>query len=61
MFDIGFFELAVVAVVALIVLGPERLPKVFHLLGRLIGRGRKFWQSLQDEIDDPDHNTSSKT
>lgn len=61
MFDIGFFELIVVAVVALLVLGPERLPKVFHFLGHLIGRGRKFWQTLQEEIDNSDHNTSSKT
>ena len=50
MFNIGFFELLVIAVVALLVLGPERLPKVFHLLGHLIGRGRKFWHSLQDEM-----------
>jgi len=61
MFDIGFFELVIIVVVALLVLGPERLPKMFHLFGRLIGRGRKFWQSLQDEINDSDHKSQPKS
>lgn len=59
MFNIGFFELLVVVIVALLVLGPERLPKVFHVLGRLLGRGRRFWQSLQDEIDHPNQKPPS--
>jgi len=53
MFDIGFSELLLVIIVALLVLGPERLPKVFRTLGAFIGRGRRFWQSLQDDIKEP--------
>jgi len=38
MFDIGFSELVVIGVVALVVIGPERLPKVARTLGHLFGR-----------------------
>ena len=42
MFDIGFSELMVIAVVALIVIGPERLPKVARTLGHLFGRMQRY-------------------
>jgi sec-independent protein translocase protein TatB len=38
MFDIGFSEMLVIAIVALIVIGPQRLPKVDRTLGHLFGR-----------------------
>ena len=38
MFDIGFSEILVIAIVALIVIGPERLPGVARTLGHLLGR-----------------------
>ncbi|MBL8418689.1 MAG: twin-arginine translocase TatA/TatE family subunit, partial [Dechloromonas sp.] len=38
MFDIGFSELMVIGVVALLVIGPEKLPKVARTLGHLLGR-----------------------
>ncbi len=51
MFDIGFFELAVVGMVALLVIGPERLPKVARTAGMWLGRGRRFVASVKSDID----------
>lgn len=51
MFDIGFSELAVIAVIGLIVLGPERLPVVARTLGRLIGRARGYVRTISSELE----------
>ena len=51
MFDIGFSEIALVGVVALIVLGPERLPRVARTAGALMRRARTSWQSVRTEIE----------
>ena len=51
MFDIGFSELALIAVVALLVLGPERLPKVARTTGALLRRARSSWQDVRGEIE----------
>lgn len=51
MFDIGFWELILVAVVALVVIGPERLPKVARMAGLWVGRARRTLASVKDEID----------
>jgi sec-independent protein translocase protein TatB len=51
MFDIGALELIVVGVVALLVLGPERLPKVARTAGLWIGRARRSFLSVKEEID----------
>ena len=51
MFDIGFSEIALVAVVALLVLGPERLPHVARTAGALVRRARASWQSVRSEIE----------
>ena len=51
MFDVGFWELTIIAVVALIVIGPERLPKVARTAGHWIGRGRRFVASVKADID----------
>lgn len=50
MFDISFMELLVISVVALIVIGPERLPTVAKTLGHLYGRGRNFVYSVKTDI-----------
>src|SRR5882762_760146 len=42
MFDIGFSELMVIAVIALVVIGPERLPRVARTLGHLAGRLQRY-------------------
>ena len=51
MFDIGFSELLVIAVVALIVLGPERLPKAARFAGLWVRRARAQWHSVKDELE----------
>ena len=51
MFDIGFWELAIIGVVALLVIGPERLPKVARTAGMWLGRGRRFVASVKSDID----------
>lgn len=51
MFDIGFSEIALIAVVALLVLGPERLPRVARTVGALVRRARSSWQSVRGEIE----------
>jgi len=50
MFDIGFSELLVIAVVALIVIGPERLPKVARTLGHLLGRMQRYVNDVKADI-----------
>lgn len=51
MFDIGFPELVVCAVIALIVLGPERLPAAARTAGRWVGRARRMVRQFSDELD----------
>ncbi len=51
MFDVGFWELVLIAVVALVVIGPERLPKVARIAGLWVGRARRTLASVKDEID----------
>ena len=50
MFDIGFSEMLVIAVVALIVIGPERLPKVARTLGHLFGRMQRYVNDVKSDI-----------
>ena len=50
MFDIGFSELMVIAVVALVVIGPERLPRVARTVGALLGRGQRYVNELKADI-----------
>ena len=51
MFDIGFSELVVIALVALVVLGPERLPKAARMLGLWVRRARAHWYSVKSELE----------
>ena len=50
MFDVGFTELMVIAVVALIVNGPERLPRVARTLGHLFGRLQRYVNDVKADI-----------
>lgn len=50
MFDVGFSELVVIAVVALIVIGPERLPKVARMAGALLGRLQRYANDVKAEV-----------
>jgi len=51
MFDIGFWELALIGVILLLVVGPERLPKVARTAGLWVGRGRRMLSAMKEEID----------
>lgn len=51
MFDIGFTELMVIALVGLIVIGPERLPKVARTVGHLLGRLQRYVSDIKSDID----------
>jgi sec-independent protein translocase protein TatB len=50
MFDVGFSEIFVIALVALIVIGPERLPKVARTLGHLFGRMQRYVNDVKADI-----------
>ena len=50
MFDIGFSEMIVIAVVALVVIGPERLPKVARTAGHLLGRLQRYVSDVKSDI-----------
>lgn len=50
MFDIAFSEMVIIAVVALVVLGPERLPKVARTAGVLLGRLQRYVNSVKSDI-----------
>jgi sec-independent protein translocase protein TatB len=50
MFDIGFWEILLIAVVALIVVGPERMPKLIRVTGLWLGRAQASVQSIRSEI-----------
>jgi len=50
MFDVGFSELLVIAVVALVVIGPERLPKVARTAGLLLGRLQRYVSDVKADI-----------
>lgn len=50
MFDIGFSEIALIGVVALVVLGPERLPKVARTAGHLFGRLQRYVATVKADI-----------
>jgi len=50
MFDFSFFELVVIGVVALIVIGPERMPKVARTMGLLFGRAQRYVSEVKADI-----------
>lgn len=50
MFDIGFSELIIIGIVALVVVGPERLPKVARTAGHLFGRFQRYVGSVKADL-----------
>ena len=50
MFDVSFSELLVIAVVALLVIGPERLPKVARTVGAFTGRMQRYMTQIKEEV-----------
>ena len=51
MFDIGFWEFALIAIVALVVVGPERLPGMSRTAGQLIGRAKRTMRELKYDLE----------
>ena len=51
MFDIGFWELTTIAVIALLVIGPDKLPGVARTAGKWVGRARRFVSDVKTDID----------
>jgi sec-independent protein translocase protein TatB len=51
MFDFGFAEMLVIGVVALLVIGPERLPSVARTVGSYVGRIRRFVNNVRSDVE----------
>lgn len=51
MFDIGFWEIALILILALIVIGPEKLPQVARTVGHWVGRARKYIEGVKNEVE----------
>ncbi len=51
MFDIGFWELILIGVIALVVFGPERLPAIATRIGHWVGRGRALMRAVQMQLE----------
>lgn len=50
MFDISFSELILIGIVALVVLGPERLPRVARTVGHMFGRAQRYMNEVKSDI-----------
>ena len=50
MFDVGFSELVLIGIVALVVIGPERMPKVARMAGHLLGRMQRYVNDVKADI-----------
>ena len=50
MIDLGVSKIALIAVVALVVVGPERLPKVARMMGNLFGRAQRYMADVKSEV-----------
>jgi sec-independent protein translocase protein TatB len=51
MFDIGFLELLVIALITLVVMGPERLPEAIRAISLWFGRLKQIWAKTRQEIE----------
>jgi sec-independent protein translocase protein TatB len=51
MFDIGFWELVFIAIIALLIVGPERMPRIARTAGLWLGKVRGFVASVKQDID----------
>ena len=51
MFDIGFWEVGLILIMALIVIGPEKLPQVARTVGHWVGRARKYIEGVKNEVE----------
>jgi len=53
LFGIGWLEMLVIGVVALLVVGPQRLPQAAQTIGRLVGYAMQQWRTIQQQLQEP--------
>jgi sec-independent protein translocase protein TatB len=56
MFEVGFSELLLIFAIALVVLGPQRLPKLAQQVGRWVGRARAMARQFREQLEEEAHN-----
>lgn len=50
MFDVGFWEFALIGIITLIIVGPEKMPEIAKTFGRYIGKAKRFITKIQTDI-----------
>jgi sec-independent protein translocase protein TatB len=60
MFEVGFTELLLIAALALLVLGPQKLPKLAQQVGRWVGRARAMARQFRDQLEEEAHTIETK-
>src|SRR6186713_2068081 len=60
MFEVGFSELLLIFVIALVVLGPQKLPKLAQQVGRWVGRARAMARQFREQLEEEAHNLETK-
>src|SRR6187549_1341693 len=60
MFEVGFSELLLIFAIALVVLGPEKLPKLAAQVGRWVGRARAMARQFREQLEEEAHNLETK-
>jgi sec-independent protein translocase protein TatB len=60
MFEVGFTELLLISALALLVLGPQKLPKLAQQIGRWIGRARAMARQFKDQLEEEAHGLETK-
>lgn len=50
MFDIGFWEFALIGIIALVVVGPERMPSIARSAGKYAGKAKRFIAKIQEDV-----------
>ncbi|HBC19833.1 MAG TPA: twin-arginine translocase subunit TatB [Alcanivorax sp.] len=60
MLDFGFMEVLLVCVIALVVLGPEKLPRLVRTLGQWLGKGRAMMKQVQQQLESEARNLDMK-
>ncbi|MDC9727405.1 MAG: Sec-independent protein translocase protein TatB [Candidatus Thioglobus sp.] len=52
MFDVGFWEFALIGIITLIIVGPERMPSIARTAGKYVGKAKRFIAKIQDDVSD---------
>jgi sec-independent protein translocase protein TatB len=60
MFEVGFTELLLISALALLVLGPQKLPKLAQQIGRWVGRARAMARQFKDQLEEEAHTLETK-